>query len=162
MTFIQINMISSETDRGQTHFDFLIGFSIFIMAVMFVFLSAPTLLAPFSDGQTENPLLADRIADDLSESTLVDPSSSTELNETAADEFFETSPPELQSRLGVDEHTRINVSLTNTSSGAVLTNATGTAYETGHSPLDTAGQMTVTQRLVAVDGNSYWLYVRVW
>nr|WP_124189636.1 hypothetical protein [Natrarchaeobius chitinivorans] len=128
------------------------------MAVMFVFTSVPGLITPFDESETANPLLADRIADDLSESTLVDSSGSAQLNESAAEAFFvDASEDEVRSILGIDDRRSFNVSITNSTTGTQLDE-----YAVGDPVPDETGQVTVTQRILLADGESYWLSVRVW
>ncbi|WP_306055575.1 DUF7287 family protein [Natronococcus wangiae] len=141
-----------QIDRGQTPFDFMLGFSIFIMAVVFIFMMAPGLITPFSEGQSADPLFADRTADYLSESKLVDSPATAELNTTKADEFFDQNNDELYSSIGADEHMRVHVEI----EGPVVD------YEVGPNYPDDNNQVTITQRKVSKDNKLHWLYVRVW
>ncbi len=53
-------------NRGQTTLDFAIGTSVFLLAVVFVIMYAPTLFDPFAGGTGANLLVADRGATSLS------------------------------------------------------------------------------------------------
>lgn len=149
-------MIDDQHERGQTQFDFLLGFSILIMAVMFAFLMAPGLLTPFSGSQAANPLLADRIADDLSESKLVDSPSTSTADDDAIDELFDkTDDDDLAAELGASEHRSVNVTLVAVESG--------TRVDHVGEPIPTdRGQVTVTRRILHYENETHWLEVRVW
>ncbi|WP_124194837.1 DUF7287 family protein [Natrarchaeobius chitinivorans] len=143
--------MGEQNDRGQTQLDFVLGFSILIMAVMFVFAMAPGLISPFSTGQAANPITADRIADDLSGSKAVVSPSSAELDT----EFFEQPDDEIATAIGQSDLDRINISVKETQS-------TDLVYSAGEAYPEERGQVTVTHRIVSIDGETHWLEVRVW
>ncbi len=53
-------------NRGQTTLDFAVGTSVFLLAVIFVVVYAPTLFDPFAGGTGTKLLVADRAATSLS------------------------------------------------------------------------------------------------
>jgi hypothetical protein len=108
--------------RGQTTLDFVIGVSIFLAAVLFTFGFIPGLLEPFDAAAEENPTLADRYADTLSQDVLGSPKSPHTLDRYCAVSFFEagsSAPAEceytgttLEEHLGVPASQRVNVTIT--------------------------------------------------
>lgn len=58
-------------NRGQTTLDFAVGTSVFLLAVVFVIVYAPTLFDPFAGGTGAKLLVADRAATSLSGDFLV-------------------------------------------------------------------------------------------
>lgn len=64
---------SERPDRGQTTIDFLIAISTFVIVVGFLFAFVPGTTLPFNDGQSANPLIADRTATHLAADVLADP-----------------------------------------------------------------------------------------
>ncbi|RQG89836.1 hypothetical protein EA462_07405 [Natrarchaeobius halalkaliphilus] len=127
---------------------------------MLVFASAPQLIAPFSESDAADPLRADRVATDLAESTFVDTPSSTQINTTAATAFFD-EPDDVHTTVGLDTRTPLNISVVSTESGEPLS-SNGVEYTFGEPVPERAGQVSVTQRVLQVDDESYWLSVRVW
>jgi hypothetical protein len=59
--------------RAQTTLDYAIGMSIFLIAVVFVFAFAPSMIDPFSEGHEEETVAVNRVADSLSQGMLGDP-----------------------------------------------------------------------------------------
>jgi hypothetical protein len=58
-------------NRGQTTLDFAIGMSVFLMTTIAVISFVPGMLEPFQTGPQESTVIADRVATQLVESTLV-------------------------------------------------------------------------------------------
>lgn len=63
-------MTATDNTRGQTPLDFVIGILVFIAVVAFVFLFVPGILEPFGGDDGEDPAVADRIANSLSQERL--------------------------------------------------------------------------------------------
>lgn len=114
--------------RGQTTIDFAVGISIFLVVLIFIFSFVPTLLEPFTAVKQEDPVVADRVADRLSQGALGSPDQPYILDRTCTVEFFATmgsSPPsdcrytgqELSSRVGMDDSVFLNVTITGNISG---------------------------------------------
>lgn len=80
----------TSSERGQTTIDFAIGASVFLLTVAFILLFVPGMFDPFTGAQ-ENPLVADRVASQLAQDTLGDPSTPSRLNETCTLAFFKNS-----------------------------------------------------------------------
>ncbi|MFT4923071.1 MAG: hypothetical protein ACI8XM_002293 [Haloarculaceae archaeon] len=107
--------------KGQTTLDFAIGISIFLSVLLFVFAFVPGLLQPFTGGNAEDPTLAGRLADKLSQGQLGAPDEPYVLDRHCTVAFFDTgaSPPSecrydggtVQNRLSIKDRTNVNVSL---------------------------------------------------
>jgi hypothetical protein len=76
-------------DRGQTVLDFAVGVSVFLIVVAFVFAFIPGTLDPFTTGGSEEPVVANRVADSLAEGMLGAPENPNVLDSTCTLEFFE-------------------------------------------------------------------------
>lgn len=157
---------STHRDRGQTTLDFAVGVTLFLLTMAFVFTFVPVMFQPFETSQSD-PLVADRVANRLATDILGDPAEPYVLDETCTEVFFNGSNPGAYGcpheydgasahpnlALGVDEDTRINVTLVDPS-GAV-------DHGVGDSRAN-ARDIITAQRRVLYDGKPYELYVRVW
>ena len=177
-------------ERAQLTIDFAVAAGTFLLAVAFVFAFVPGMLSPFEGGQSQS-LVADRAASQLAEGTLGDPSTPYVLNTTCTLELFrqvnggssatdtcrfDTTAATVHEILGVDETTRVNVTVERNVTGtanpeivcrdgttAVVDDcSTGVPLAAGPSPPPSAGQLTGAYRSVIVDGGRYDLHVRVW
>ena len=116
------------TGRGQTSIDFAVAMGVFLVALTTVVAFLPNLVQPFSGTPTQNPLLADRLANQLVDYQLAGASTGV-LNETCTLYFFNTtagsdpcgsfnSSDGLQSKLGLDTATsNVNVTVERNVSG---------------------------------------------
>lgn len=110
--------------RGQTTVDFAIAMGIFLVTLTTIVAFMPTITQPFTGGQ-QNPLVADRLASQLTDSQLGHPSSPSKLDPVCTMHFFNESEgggaddpcdsfepgDPLTDRLGVGENTFVNVTL---------------------------------------------------
>lgn len=180
----------SMDGRGQTAVDFGIAMGIFLVAVTTVVAFLPEMIEPFSRTPTENPLVADRVANQLTDYQLAG-SAPGVLDTTCTLYFFNTtessnpcpsfdSTDSLNDKLGVADSVRINVTLEANVTGGPGTevlcgdlttdNVTeqpcnGDEYllSLGSAPPDDAVSVSVARRSVSVDGRSgVLLFVRVW
>jgi hypothetical protein len=156
-------------DRGQTGFDFLAGMSVFLLTVGFVFGFAPGMFSPFTSETGTTMIVADRTAASLAEHRLAD--SATEpgrLNETCTEEFFDADgvtgecsfdadAKDLETALGVQSTLDLNVTIED--NGSIVT--LGVPLAAGPGPNPSAG-VTISQRIVFLDGEEETLFVRVW
>jgi len=117
--------------RAQTTLDFAIGISLFLVTTVFVFGFVPGVLQPFNDGAQEETVVADRVASQLVQASLVDPEEPYILETPCVRDFFQedaTQPPDetcrfnqstdlsgsdvgLTHRLGLAERQRVNVTI---------------------------------------------------
>ncbi len=144
---------AGTNDRGQTGLDFLVGMSVFLLAVGFVFLFLPTMFDPFVATGTSNALVADRSAAQLAEETLVDPTQPNVLDDAKVEAFFDgCNASVIESTLGTGF---ANVNVTLERAGSI-------EYGCGpESPGD--GSITVSRRIVADHtGDRFTMFVRVW
>lgn len=159
---------NSPNSRGQLGFDFLVGMSVFLIAVAFVIGFVPGMFDPFASESGADIIIADRSAAHLSGNTLVEsPSKPSVLNTTCTVVFFSgvTIPDgcrfdtqELSSALGVDDAVSLNVTIQN---GASIRSVNGEPLKSGRTPT-VLDDVSVAQRVVHLDGESSRLYVRVW
>ena len=82
-------MTDNHTERGQTNIDFTIGISVFLGAIIFIFIFAPGILTPFTvTGQSET-VTVDRTADYLAQDALGSPDEPYSLDRGCTVAFFE-------------------------------------------------------------------------
>lgn len=106
--------------RGQTTLDFAIGVSIFLAVVLFTFAFVPTVLDPFDVVAEENPVLADRTADNLAHGQLGTSEQPYVLDRYCTVTFFANeSDPDcnydgstLAERLGIGSDQNANITIT--------------------------------------------------
>ena len=115
-------------DRGQTTLDFTIGVTIFVVVLAGVFLFVPGTLQPFEKGGQENIVTANRVADQLSEHVLAEPTEPYVLKNGCVVPFFDESEPvpaecnyeggTLQERVGYGDFQFANVSIRGSVAGS--------------------------------------------
>ncbi|MCU4716611.1 DUF7287 family protein [Halapricum hydrolyticum] len=113
--------VSRESARGQTTLDFTIGVVIFLTVLAGVFLFVPGTLQPFEEGGQEDLVTANRVADQLAEQSLGEPTTPHVLSDDCTVAFFNTSvtPPAecgydgatLSERLGLGDRQFVNVTI---------------------------------------------------
>lgn len=110
-------MTGEQAERGQTTLDYTIAILVFIAVVLFVFLFVPGILEPFGGGDGEDPAVADRIGDTVSDDLLSGPDQPRTLDRQCTIEFFkdagsETARPECAFASGENLTERLNLDLT--------------------------------------------------
>lgn len=167
-------------DRGQTVIDFAVGAGVFLIAVGIVFAFVPTMFEPFSTAAGSSPVVADRTADHLTGSMVAaDPASPSVLsaactaaffgsNETlgnAADCGFNASNATTD-LLGVGDRdvnvTVRNLSASPTTGPPVDRSVDGVEYRLTRGTDGLASEVTVSSRVVLIEGDRYRLVVKVW
>jgi hypothetical protein len=170
----------SRNDRGQTGIDFLVGMSVFLLAVGFVFAFVPTMFDPFGGPGVNDALIADRSAAQLAENYLVeDPSNPGVLSLACTAAFFEENEDwaeehcrfsdeqidnldDLTALFGIPEWKNVQVTIGDPDD---VTYADGNGeheIEMKRGDDSSTGSDTVSQRVVSIDGETYELRVRVW
>lgn len=168
-------------DRGQTVLDFVVGMSVFLVAVGFTFAFVPSLLEPYAVGEGATVIVAERGAARLAESSLAGGSTAT-LSHACTLAFFDgTAPPadeecgwtenadDLHAELGVDDGRGLN--LTVTRNGTVRTldpDGAAVAMRAGPTP-PRRESVSAASRIVTIDDpespgdpETYRLTLRVW
>jgi len=110
---------SSESARGQTTFDYLVGISVLLLTLLFVFAFVPGILEPFTGTTQEEPVVANRIANQLAQGTLGSSTAPYVLDRQCTVRFFSGASPgscqysggTLEERVGVSETQNLNVTL---------------------------------------------------
>ncbi|GGN96754.1 DUF7287 family protein [Haloarcula pellucida] len=106
--------------RGQTTLDFAIGMSLFLAVLIFVFLFIPGLLSPFTAGAQDETVTTNRVADQLTKSTLGGPDQPYTIDRFCTVEFFDGNGPgrcvfddeSLSEQLGLDANRQhVNVTI---------------------------------------------------
>lgn len=178
----------SVNGRAQTTLDFTVGVTVFLLVVATVFMFVPGLLQPFASGGQEDLVTANRVADNLAENALGDPSTPYVLNTTCTEAFFDDREvtgcqydgATLEERVGVLDRQFVNVSLRGNVSApdARQTDEVlcwdepnqqfdedcsgGESLAIGD-PVDEAPQSSVSaRRIVELDGRDVSLVVEVW
>jgi len=84
--------------RGQTTLDFVIGISVFLGVIFFIFLFAPGILTPFTVTGQSDAVTVDRTADYLAQDVLASPEEPYQLNRGCAVVFFDRGADESPDR----------------------------------------------------------------
>lgn len=139
---------SERPDRGQTTIDFLIAISTFVIVVGFLFAFVPGTTLPFNDGQSANPLIADRAATHLVTDALADPAESSILAGERVVDFFDPDD-DPNADLAIAGSKRVHVGITDSAGDPVT--YSGTELRRGPKPPAESGRVTIAQRTVALD-----------
>ncbi|MFB6353663.1 MAG: hypothetical protein ABEJ92_06210 [Halobacteriales archaeon] len=163
----------------------MIGAGVFLLVVGFVLGIIPGIIDPFSDSQ-ETTIVADRLATQVAEGMLGEPSRPTVLNETCTFAFFNASlgngegcpvpfhetTNDLNARLGVQDRQSINITIKRDldADGDLEQLATDgdTVSTTGHTTLAIGPAVPPSRSVVAasrtafIDGKDVTVVVRVW
>lgn len=157
---------------------------LFLAVIGVVFTFVPGMLDPFTD-ETDRPLVANRVADQLVGYHLSAETGPADLNLTCTRWFFNGSGPDtcpgfntsesLTERVGVSSTTHLNVTLAadldgdrtlevlcGSAAGIGPCTAGGTPMAVGDRPPSEYGAQVTARRGVFVDGRSVSLIVRVW
>lgn len=121
---------SARGRRGQTNIDFALGIGLFITVLVFTFTVGSGVLTPFTAGNQEESVVADRVADRLSKGLLGNVSRPYVLDRECTTAFFEQRDPDasgekpcqylandggeytLGEQVGVRDRTVLNVTVT--------------------------------------------------
>lgn len=158
--------------RGQTTIDYVIGVTLFLLVVAFVFAFVPTTFAPFSSDDGRLLVVADRTADHLTDDLLVAAPTRTATFDAActtaffdgdgavpADCRYDEDGSDLTTALGVTAPgVRVNVTVERDGSVAALD---GVTLAAGDAPSG-VDDVSVARRLALLDGQQHRVYVRVW
>lgn len=168
--------------RGQTTFDFIIGISIFLVTIAFIFAFFPELIDPVS-GSQENPVVAERAARTLAGGLIGSPIELATLNQTCTEAFFTQSggsqcgfdtSNSVQQQLGIPPHVDVNVTLEReiqgepgtellcTDGADIETCPGGDRLAVGESVPQSGNTIVSARRTVFVDGEDALLVVRIW
>ncbi|MUW14307.1 hypothetical protein GJ633_06270 [Halorubrum sp. CBA1125] len=173
--------------RGQTPIDFAVGASVFLLTLAFVIAFVPTLFEPFTAAETATPVVGDRVAAGVAGDLLAaSPTEPSVLSPACTVAFFDPNASlagdadcpdgvtdDLDAHFGVDDDLQVVVHPLDKRDP--VGNASTVSVDTEHGRFDveldrytsdptaTAGDdVTVSQRLVSIDGDQYRLTVRVW
>ncbi|MFB6094460.1 MAG: hypothetical protein ABEJ77_05930 [Halanaeroarchaeum sp.] len=135
--------------RGQTTLDFLVGTSIFLLAVAVSVGAVTGTLAPLGLQDAAEPTNANRAATTLATDVLSGPATPYRLEADRVDAVFADPPA---AHLDLPPESAINVT---------LTNASGRVAATGP-PLPDRGSIATAWRTVEYRGETATLRVRVW
>lgn len=155
-------------NKGQMHIDYLIGISIFLIGIVFVFTYTTGLFTPFQSNSDEVTLIADRVSTNIIEQNMSaeDPFTTNLLSSTKVDHFFSNASSNYEDVIdyyGMDSsylRYEFNITLKNITAGSL-------DYSTGK-PLPVQGNIGQTKRIVLVQNESTgnevqaMLSVRVW
>lgn len=117
-------MVRRDAARGQTTLDFTIGVVIFLVVLAGVFMFVPGTLQPFEQGGQEDLVTVNRVADQLAEQSLGEPTTPHVLSDDCTVAFFNTSasvtPPAecgydggtpLSERIGLGDRQFVNITV---------------------------------------------------
>ncbi|ELZ52012.1 hypothetical protein C465_02846 [Halorubrum distributum JCM 9100] len=176
-------------DRGQTVLDFVVGMSVFLVAVGFTFAFVPSLLEPYAVGEGATVIVAERGAARLAESSLAGSSlagagSTATLSHACTLGFFNETAPgaaaesdcawtataaDLHAELGVDDLRGLNLTVTQHGAIKRLDSDDGpVAMRAGPAP-PSSTSVSSASRIVTIDDpgdreppETYRLTLRVW
>lgn len=173
-----------SANRGQTVLDFVVGMSVFLIAVGFTFAFVPSLLEPFTAGEGAKVIVAERGAAHLVETSLSAGAPSA-LHAGCTREFFggdaaadacdwEHDAAALNDELGVRSVRGLNVTVTSAGTpvgidadGGVapadtVDETAGAAVLAGGPAPPSSASVSAGSRIVDLDGETYRLTLRVW
>lgn len=173
-------------DRAQTVLDFVVGMSVFLVAVGFTFAFIPSLLEPYAVGEGATVIVAERGAARLAESSLAGAGSTATLSHACTFAFFDGTDPktaenqsdcvwtanaaDLHAELGVADFRGLNLTVTRNGTVRTLDSDGGTvAMRAGPTP-PRDRSVASASRIVAIDVDSddgvgretHRLTLRVW
>ncbi|PSQ41847.1 hypothetical protein BRD17_10160 [Halobacteriales archaeon SW_7_68_16] len=110
-----------DDERGQTLQDYLLGISLFIIVVGFVFALVPSILSPFTPPiESSQTVRAERVSSQMIDDFAVEGGRTT-LNATAVNESLDGADGTFfEDRYAVDDVTDINVTIERATSEAVV------------------------------------------
>ena len=138
--------------RAQTTLDFLVGASLFLLAVAITIGMVPGMLDPFALSDSSATVEANRAATALATDELGSPDTPYVLSEPAVETFFDLDQSGVRDRLKVDDAIAVNVT---------LANETARIDAVGPSVPDDAS-ITTAWRTVAYRNEQATLRVRTW
>jgi len=167
-------------NRGQTVIDFGVGAGVFLIAVGIVFAFVPTMFEPFSTAAGSSPVVADRTVDHLAGSMLAaDPASPSVLSAACSAAFFGSNESlsttancgfnasnATTDLRGVDDRD-VNVTVRSLSDSPstgppVDRSVDGVEYQFTRGTGGIGSDVTVSSRVVMIEGDRYRLVVKVW
>jgi len=175
----------SSADRAQTVLDFVVGMSVFLVAVGFTFAFVPSLLEPYAVGESATVVVAERGAARLAESSLAATGSTATLSHACTFAFFNgtdavtasdesdcawtANADDLHAELGVDDRRGLNLTVTRDGTVATLdSDGTVVSMRAGPAP-PRSESVSAASRIVTVDDpesfgdpETYRLTLRVW
>lgn len=179
-----------EETRAQTPIDFAVGAGVFLLALAFVIAFVPTLFDPFSSASTASPVVSDRVAAGLAGDLLAaSPTEPGVLSPACTVAYFEGeegnatlaeaadcpagTANDTAAEFGLDDDVLVVVHamgeadpLGNASTVSVDTEYGSHTLELRRSTTDPVrvdrGGVSVSQRLVSIEGTQYRLTVWVW
>lgn len=174
----------ASVDRGQTVLDFVVGMSVFLIAVGFTFAFVPSLLEPFTAGEGAKMVVAERGAAHLTETSFSAGGGPATLSAACTRDFFNGTDPgdvdcnwdhnaeDLHAELGVVNHHGLNLSVTTRGEPIGIdgdgevdeegeVNEDGTLLTAGNTPRP-GSSVSSGSRIVDINGQTYRLTLRVW
>ncbi|WP_434522059.1 DUF7287 family protein [Halorubrum sp. AS12] len=171
-------------DRAQTVLDFVVGMSVFLVAVGFTFAFVPSLLEPYAVGEGATVIVAERGAARLAESSLAGAGSTATLSHACTLAFFDETAPgaatesdcawtesadDLHAELGIDDFRGLNLTVTQHGSvGTLDSDGETVAMRAGPAPPRTES-VSAASRIVTIDDpedrrgpETYRLTLLVW
>lgn len=178
--------------KAQTTLDFMIAMSVFLVTVTFVLSFSTGLTGSFVDTDQAHTVIANRVADTLSEGMLGDHENPFVLDDECTTAFFGGTPPgdcnfdpsnSLKERVGLEgrpagTEPELNVVIQgdlggggtevlcwDNSGGTVVKEgnaACDVRYQSGATPPTDIGSVVVARRMTSINGNDATVLVRVW
>ncbi|KAB1191156.1 MULTISPECIES: hypothetical protein [Haloferax] len=155
LRLIQFGGRPPRDTRAQTGLDFVVGVGLFLLVLGFLVQFVPGMIAPYSD-DAELPVVAERVATQLTEVHLGSSTAPGELDATDTVAFFTGSNPNSLLAELEDDGYSVNV----TAEGNVVGAPTNPLTVGETPPQD--GSVAVVRRVVSIEGEDVLFTVRVW
>lgn len=149
-------------DRGQTGVDFVVGVGIFLLTIGFVVSFVPGMLTPFSD-ETASPLIADRVADALTEDTLAAGPGMSTLDPDRTQAFFAAGS--VPDRLALPDGTNLNVTVERNVPDSALreiVSSDGTVLAMGQPIPPVGASVSTATRMATLEGMPVVVVIQIW
>ncbi|MFB6201995.1 MAG: hypothetical protein ABEI98_08285 [Halorhabdus sp.] len=183
-----MSLSPSRAGRGQTNLDFVVGVSLFIVAIVFVWMFLPNLFAPFTaSGSHGDTVTADRAANRLASGTPGHGTGPSTVDESCLVAFFDDSYTDLRcgfdasapiaQRLGLLSNTPVKVTVKSDIDGdgnkSILSwnkNTLGNAFTEGSGDVTlvdggkpgSSSEIAIVRRAVSIDGQEATIIVKTW
>lgn len=142
------------TPRGQTTLDYLVGVTIFLLTIAFIFAFIPASFEPLDTDWGVQAMESDRAISHLAGAELAkSPQKPFILDQEKTDTFFSKSDADLAEDIGLPGTAQANLT--------IQTNESTVIYRRGE-PLPASRSVVTAKRSVLLEGSQYRLVIRVW
>lgn len=170
-------MTGTTASRGQSLPDFVVAMFVFLLTMGFIITFVPQITAPYE--HQEGPVVVDRIADDITESVLADPTIAGGLDEPCTVALFHDDPTvdcavdveSIEDRFDADDRYRVNVTMSSPGGEPVCVNRSSLTrcdeteadqVDAGPAVPDAGASVFSTRRVLHHGDDEVVIEVRAW